>query len=312
MIPAYRATRQILHVVNACLKQDYPKEAYDVFVLAQNCDSELIHMLENKECIVWEKSFEDCPGNPYLYALNYFITSIENYAKSHSNFYDAIVLIDKDNLLHKNFLQIMHERFRQGYPAIQGRRRPFNLNTPAACFDYITEVMNDYMFRAGKAGFGLLVEISGSGMVFQFDLYKTAIRRVDLQSPVHDKAFLNELIKLNTQIFYEPCAMLFEEKTDTYHGIARQRLRWIGGQFYLFRRYFLQLCLDSLKQRKLTPIDFAFSLFKIPRSLHVTGLLFWSVLGVLFPSLSLLSFKFWFAGFILYVILVLIFLFLDH
>jgi cellulose synthase/poly-beta-1,6-N-acetylglucosamine synthase-like glycosyltransferase len=291
MLPAYKANQQFLHVVDACLAQNYPRNSFEIFVLAQHCSSEIVMQVQQKGLVVFEKSFDNCPGNPYLYALNYFICAIEEYAGDQP--YDAIVLIDKDNLLDEDFLSVINCRFQQGHVAVQGRRRPFNLETKAACFDYISETMNDQMLRAAKTAFGLSAEISGSGMAFDFNLYKRAMSRVDFQSPVHDKTFFLELIKLKTHVFYEPRAVLYEEKTESYEAITQQRTRWIGGQFYLWRKNFLKLVGMGLKELRLDPIDYAITLFKMPRSLNLTGLVFWLVFALLFPAFSLISSWHW-------------------
>lgn len=309
MLPAYKASNQLLHVIDACYSQNYPREQYDVFVLAQHCSDELIRAVRATGAIVFKKTFDDSPGNPYLFALNYFIDRIEQFAKN--NPYNAIVLIDKDNLLAENFLAVINQRFQEGRRAVQGRRRPFNLDTSAACLDYLSETMNDQMLRAAKAAFGLSAEVSGSGMAFDVDLYKKAISAVDLQSPVHDKTFYLELLKLKTHVFYEPEAILYEEKTESYHAIAGQRTRWIGGQFYLLKHNFFRLLWLGVRQMRIDPIDYAITLFKIPRSLHILGLSFWIVFGFLFPSLSMVSGVGWIYYTLGYFASILFFLIID-
>ncbi len=287
MAPAYKANNQLLHVIDACFLQNYPRNKFDVFVLAQHCSAELVHAAKEKGALVCEKTFDHSHGNPYLFALNFFIDEIERFGVNDP--YDAIVLVDKDNLLEENFLATVNQRFQEGFVAVQGKRRPFNLDTNAACFDYLSETMNDQMLRAAKAAFGLSAEVSGSGMAFDFILYKKAISAVDMQSPVHDKTFFLELLKLRAHVFYEPNAVLFEEKTESYQAITQQRTRWISGQFYLLKHNFLKLLWLGIRQMRFDPIDYAITLFKIPRALHVLGLGFWIVVGFLFPEVSLVS-----------------------
>ena len=309
MVPAYRANKQLLNVLDACLNQKYPYDKFDVFVLAQHCPAGLVKSIRQKGITVFEKTFDDCEGNSYLHALNYFITAIEKHCGK--NVYDAIVLVDKDNLLDRHFLEKINSRFAEGYRAVQGRRKPLNLDTRAACMDYVSETMNDMMFRAAKAGVGLSAEISGSGMAFDFKLYKEAITRVDFQSPVHDKTFYIELLKSGVHVFYEPEAVLFDEKTESYQGISHQRTRWMSGQFYLCRKYFFKLITLGIQQFRFDPIDYAFTLLKIPRAIHVLGLAFWLVLAVVFPDISMVSWQEW--GFYLagYFLSIIFFLIMD-
>jgi|GEM_PF-2025948 cellulose synthase/poly-beta-1,6-N-acetylglucosamine synthase-like glycosyltransferase len=294
MLPAYKAGEHFLNVVDACLKQDYPKERFRVFMLAQHCTADLVQKVKEKDVIVFEKNFDDVQGNPYLHALNYFVDRIIEFGEQQNEIFDAVLLVDKDNLLKPDFLATLNQRFNQGYVAVQGRRRPFNLDTNAACLDYASEALNDQMLRASKAAFGLSAEISGSGMAFDIHLYKKAISQVDFNSPVHDKTFLIELIKLKTFIFYEPSAILYEEKTESYEGITSQRTRWIGGQYYLWRKYFFKLIFWGITQFRLDPIDYAITLFKIPRALHVLGLGFFFFFSLVLPKLSYFHYATWF------------------
>ncbi|MBN2013133.1 glycosyltransferase family 2 protein [candidate division KSB1 bacterium] len=310
MLPAYKANRQLIHVIEACISQDYPANKFDVFVLAQHCNEEIVSEARAKGAVVFEQTFDDCNGNPYLHALNYFVREIERYGTE--NRYDAIVLVDKDNLLTINFLAVINQRFQQGHRAVQGVRRPLNLDTNAACMDFVSEIMNDSMFRAAKASTGLSVEISGSGMAFDFELYKQAISSVDFQSPIHDKTFLIELIKRNVAIFFEPNAILFEEKTDSFQSIQNQRVRWIGGQIYLCRHNFFRLIRMGIQQLRLAPIDYAFTLSKIPRALHVAGLGFWILFALLLPQVSIISGFAWTLYLAGYFISILAFLMLSN
>ncbi|MFZ5516239.1 MAG: glycosyltransferase family 2 protein [Candidatus Zhuqueibacterota bacterium] len=309
MLPAYKASNQLLHVIDACFAQKYPAEKYDVFVLAQHCSAELVQTARARGAHVCEKTFDDSPGNPYLFALNFFIESIQRHAGNRP--YDAVVLIDKDNLLQDNFLTKINQRLQEGYLAVQGRRRPFNLDTNAACFDYISETMNDQMLRSAKSALGLSAEVSGSGMAFDFNVYKRAISGVDARSPVHDKTFFLELLKMNIHVFYEPEAILFEEKTESYQAITQQRTRWIGGQFYLFKHNFFKLLRLGLQRRQWDPIDYAITLFKIPRALHVLGLGGWIVWALLFPRASMISAAVWASYSIGYFASIIFFLLLD-
>ena len=72
-----------------------------------------------------------------------------------------------------------------------------------------------------------------------------------------------ELIKLKTHVFYEPNAILYEEKTEDYGAISNQRTRWLGGQIYLFRKNFFRLIGLGIKQVRIGTVDYAFNLFKI-------------------------------------------------
>lgn len=292
MLPAYKANAQFINAIDACLAQDYGKQHFDIFVLAQKCPDDIIDAAIERGCTVFEKTFDHVDGNAYLHALNYLVMEIDKVADGEK--YDAIVLVDKDNLLDKSFLSVMNRRFNEGYRAVQGRRRPINLDTRAACFDHIAEATNDQMWRAAKAAIGLSAEISGSGMAFDFGLYKEAISTVDLQSPVHDKTFLLELIKRRVHVFFEPEALLYEEKTASYQAISQQRTRWIGGQFYLCRKNFLPLLRLAKRQHRFEPVDYALTLAKIPRSLHVLGIAGWFCFAAVFAGASLVSARHWF------------------
>lgn len=309
MIPAYRANRQLLHAVDAAQSQTYPVDHFDAFVLAQHCAPGLVEEVRRRGAVVFEQTFDDSPGNPYLFALRAFVQAIEKYASDRP--YDAVLLVDKDNLLQEDFLAVMNCRLQQGHAAVQGRRRPINLDTPAACFDYISEALNDQLLRAAKSALGLLPEVSGSGMAFDFKLYRTALARADIHSPVHDKTFFLELLRLGVVVCYEPNAVLFEEKTASYGGVRRQRQRWIGGQVYLWRKNFFRLLFRGLKQGAWHPVDYALTLSKPPHSLQLAALLGCAFAAHFMPGWALVPSKVWLGVLAIYLMCGVLLLVLD-
>jgi len=134
---------------------------------------------------------------------------------------------------------------------------------------------------------------------------------VDFKSPVHDKTFYLRLLEDEQSVIFEPSAVLYEEKTDTFENVSTQRTRWLGGQIYLARKYFIHLIRLGIKQRSLDPIDYAITLAKIPRALHVLGLSFWIVFALIFPAFSWISAFAWLVYLIAYFVAILCILLLD-
>ncbi|NTU74305.1 hypothetical protein HGB07_09295, partial [Candidatus Roizmanbacteria bacterium] len=62
---------------------------------------------------------------------------------------------------------------------------------------------------------------------------------------------------------------LHEEKTDDLQVLHAQRVRWLGVQYYIALTYGLKLLITGLKKRQWSPIDYAISLMRPPRSVQV-------------------------------------------
>ncbi|MBP2656798.1 MAG: poly-beta,6 N-acetyl-D-glucosamine synthase, partial [Firmicutes bacterium] len=97
-----------LHVLN------YPRDLYDIYVIADNCKDKTAQIAKNAGAIVNERFSLEQKGKGY--AMEWMFEKLFAQKKQ----YDAVVVFDADNLVDTNFLLEMNNRLCKGEKVIQG------------------------------------------------------------------------------------------------------------------------------------------------------------------------------------------------
>jgi cellulose synthase/poly-beta-1,6-N-acetylglucosamine synthase-like glycosyltransferase len=149
--------------------------------------------------------------------------------------YDSVVVLDADNIMAPGFLQAANDAFDRGFAAVQGHRTAKNLNTPFAILDAASEEINNHIFRKGHRVLGLSSALIGSGMAFDFTLFRDTMAGVTAHG--EDKELEMHLLAAGIRIEYLPDALVYDEKIQSAGVFAKQRKRWLAAQFGIFRQY---------------------------------------------------------------------------
>lgn len=227
MVPAYREDGIILSTANSLLKLNYPKELYDVYILADSFQTSTIRQLKELPINVLEVAFDKSTKTK---SLNEAFRRIDTH-------YDIALICDADNILARDFLLHINNAFENGAKAVQGRRVAKNLDSSFAILDACSEGINNNIFRKGANALGLSSAVIGSGMAFQYDNLKK------IMSEVHaiggfDKILQLKIVGQGTRILYLEDALIFDEKVDSSEAFQQQRKRWVSSQFIYLKQFF--------------------------------------------------------------------------
>lgn len=97
------------------LKQlNYPKDMYDIYVIADNCTDNTAEIAEKAGAIVQVRTHPTKKSKGY--ALQWMFDRLFKMDKQ----YDAVCVFDADNLVHPQFLMEMNNRLCKGDKVIQG------------------------------------------------------------------------------------------------------------------------------------------------------------------------------------------------
>lgn len=86
-----------------------------------------------------------------------------------------VVVLDADNLVDPDFLEHLNNAFYSGCSAVQTHRVAKNMNTSVAVLDAVSEEMNNSIFRKGHTKLGFSAGLIGSGMAFEYDIFRKII-----------------------------------------------------------------------------------------------------------------------------------------
>ncbi|QMW05835.1 glycosyltransferase [Spirosoma foliorum] len=255
MIPSYREDTVILEAAQASLDQDYPSDRFDVVVIADSLRPDTIAKLRSLPVQVIEVSFE----------VSTKAKALQEAVSALPAIYDVALILDADNVMAPDCLTKLGPVFKQGWKAVQGHRTAKNTNTSVAILDAISEEMNNYLLRKGQRALGMSATLIGSGMAFEYQLFKEFLPQVQVVSGF-DKETEMVLLRQRIPVEYVESAMIYDEKVQNQQVFERQRTRWMAAQLRVLRTNFW----PGLKELFNGNIDYANKVFQamlLPRIL---------------------------------------------
>ena len=114
------------------------------------------------------------------------------------------------------------------YDAIQCHRCAKNADNDVAVLDGASEEINNTIFRKAHNRLGMSSALIGSGMCFNYELFKKNVFK--LSTAGEDREM--EALLLHQEVFikYAPDIHVFDEKVSNQDNFQRQRMRWMTAQ----------------------------------------------------------------------------------
>ncbi|MDO5033700.1 MAG: glycosyltransferase family 2 protein [Eubacteriales bacterium] len=226
-----------------CLnKLDYPRELYQVFVIADNCQDRTAALAREYGAQVYER--HDLSKATKGYALGWFF---QKTLPGPLQDFDHCVIFDADNLVDKDFLKIMDRQVQAGGQLLVGYRDSTNpgANVIAGSNALFWYVQSRFMHHArGRLGLAL-TSVSGTGFSFDLDLIRE--QGWHTQTVTEDVEFTMQMILRGVQGVYVRQAIFYDEQVTGFRQMLRQRLRWSVGTVQTLRLYGPALWRRSVK-----------------------------------------------------------------
>ena len=223
LIPAYKEDNVIMDCVRSVLEQRYPHDRFVVVVISDRMSEETNRRLSRLPLRLINVEFEN---STKARSLN---TAMDRIGDA----YDVAVVLDADNVVASTFLSEINAAFDAGWQAVQAHRTAKNMNTDVAVLDALSEEVNNSIFRKGHCAAGLSSALIGSGMAFDYALYKTLLR--DIHSVAEDRALEFALFRRRVRIVYLPDTPVWDEKIQSAAHFSNQRRRWLSAQYQYVR-----------------------------------------------------------------------------
>ena len=230
LFPAYKEDRVILPVVESFLQQHYPQELYKVIIISDHMQETTNERLAQLPITLLKANYEN---SSKAKALNF---AMDHFGRDE---FDAVVILDADNIVDTNFLLEINKVFDAGVQAIQAHRTAKNRNTDIAVLDGLSEEVNNSIFRRGHVRLDISSALIGSGMIFNYQWFHDNVKH--LVTTGEDKEL--EVLLLKQRIFIEFLdeVYVYDEKTQGEKGFYNQRRRWLATQFAQWGRVFKDL-----------------------------------------------------------------------
>jgi len=273
LIPGYKEDRVIVDVARDALNQNYPKQSYEVVVIADSFKPETVKELQTLPIHVVEVKFEKSTKSKSLNAAMQEI----------GDDFDIALILDADNLMLPDFLNKIAGVFDGTVKAVQGHRIAKNMNTSMAVLDAISEEINNRIFRKGHRVLGLSSALIGSGMAFEYKWFKSLMQEVKAIGGF-DKELELRMLKSRYRIEYHPDAYVLDEKVQQKEVFASQRKRWLSAQFIYFGRYIGVGLKELFLRANVDLFDKVIQMIQLPRLIliglltligFITGIITW-------------------------------------
>lgn len=282
LYPAYNEDRVIVNSVQKFLAQYYPYNCFHVAVISDHMQPETNQKLSELPITLLQPVFEK---SSKAKAMQYAMDQIKED-------YDFIVILDADNVVGPHFLEQLNTECAKGYKAIQCHRCAKNSNNDVAVLDGVSEEINNTIFRKAHNRLGLSSALIGSGMCFDYELFKENVFK--LSSVGEDKELEAHLLLQKVFIKYEPDIHVFDEKVSNKENFQKQRLRWMTAQI---QSLFMQLphLPYAIRTGNIDYINKTIQQALIPRSMLVVGAFVVCIFMTIFSLLLSLSWyiKWW-------------------
>jgi len=273
LYPAYNEDQVIVNSVQKFLAQYYPYSSFRVAVISDHMLPETNQKLSELPIILLQPVFEK---SSKAKAMQYAMKQIKED-------YDFIVILDADNVVEPHFLEQLNTECAKGYKAIQCHRCAKNSDNDVAVLDGVSEEINNTIFRKAHNRIGLSAALIGSGMCFDYQLFKENVFK--LSSIGEDKELEAHLLLQKVFIKYEPDIHVFDEKVSSKDNFQKQRLRWMTAQI---QSLFMQLphLPYAIRTGNIDYVNKTIQQALIPRSMLVMGAfvvcIFTTVFSVIF------------------------------
>lgn len=268
-IPAYKEDVVILEVALDATLQEYPKEMFDIIVIADKLKPETIIKLKAMPIIVIEVVFEKSTKSK---SLNRAFELLPNN-------YDYALILDADNIMERNYIQKLNNAFDKGFFGVQGHRVAKNINTSVAILDAASEEINNHIFRRANRALGLSSSLIGSGMAFEYKPFKEIMQGIDAVGGF-DKELELYMAKHRLKIDYIEDAFVYDEKVESFDNFSNQRKRWLSAQFIYLRRSFASALKLLITEGNIDFFNRSFQHIFLPRVLLLGSITFFTLLSI--------------------------------
>lgn len=221
------------NLVNSLHNQTYPRENFQVFVVADNCDEGDKTAQIARECgaTVYERH---CPEKARKgWALEFLFDNIEKDFGIQS--FDGYLFFDADNVVSRDYLERMNEAFSTGVDGVIGYRNSKNFDQNWISAHYSIHFMRSTMtLHRPRGRLNLCTHIAGTGYLLSSEMLKNGWHYHSLTEDT--QATMDFAVK-GKRIEYCEAAEFYDEQPYQFKVMWRQRLRWAKGRMACFFRY---------------------------------------------------------------------------
>jgi cellulose synthase/poly-beta-1,6-N-acetylglucosamine synthase-like glycosyltransferase len=255
IIPAYKEDEVILASAKSFLQQNFPNGCYKTIVIADELKEETIEALISGGTQVCK--LPELEKRNKANAINYLLSRL-------NETFDNCIIMDADNIVHPDFVLRMNGYLASGAKVVQARRVSKNADNRLSLLDTYSEIINNHIFRKGQRELGFSSSLIGSGMAFDFQLFKELMQDMNVFSGF-DKELELRILERKIKIEYAEDVVVFDEKVSSHEVFVNQRRRWIYAQLHFLSKNYKRAFYQVIANRNFDYGNKVLQFFLLPR-----------------------------------------------
>jgi len=300
LIPAHNEELLLGRLLKSIGEQDYPKDMYDVLVIADNCTDHTAVVARCNGASTIERI--DLCNTGKGHAIKYGLECIA------STEYDAVFVVDADSIIASSALSELDRAIQHGARIMQCYNGVINAND--SWFTRLMDVSRSFgneVLGPAKEKVGLSSHLMGNGMCFVRDVI---IRYGwDAFTVGEDWEYYAKVVLQGERVAFANKARVYHNESVNLRQATTQRLRWSGGRFAVAAKHGARLFFNGMSCGSLMKIDAALPLLFPNPSLGISLTILMLLLCLLTPGsmrpgnyiawfllLSILQFGFFLVG----------------
>lgn len=239
IIPAHNEASVIFNTVKDLMEnQEYPKELYDVYVIADNCTDDTAALAEAAGARVLVHNDENPEHRMAAYPVQF---AVDYLMKLEEEPYDFILRIDADNHVNKEFSSLMNDAFQSGVDLARSYEGSINATqnfyTKACSLFYIFD--SRYGSRV-RERIGIAAHINGSGSMMSMKMLKEC-GGFDALSISEDAEFNFNRMLEGYKGHYVEDAVCYEDMPSSFRDTLNRNRRIGSGSMKLLKTKLLKM-----------------------------------------------------------------------
>jgi len=272
LVPAHNEELLVSTLCQSLQQIDYPKEYYEIFIIADNCNDRTADICSLYPLQVLERHEPDNGGKGQALAWGLQQISLGQF--------DAVFIVDADNYVDPVILRELSCLLNQGEQAIQCYNAVGNRDDSwFTQLLFVSRTIGNLLYHEAKYRLGLSSYLMGNGLCFKSELLQK--KGWTAFSAGEDWEYYAQLVEDNIKIGFAAKARVFHQESRSLNQATSQRLRWSSGRFSIARTLGLRLLIKGVKERNWLVFDASFPLIFPNYSLQINltlGALFFAFL----------------------------------
>lgn len=232
IVCAHNEANVLEHLLDSLDAQDYPKEFWHVYVLADHCTDGTAKRAKKYPFVT---AFERKDG-PQTGKGDVLTWGIAKILREKSDTLDAFLLFDADNVAKSDFMSRMNEALNKGETIVQGNRlagEPYRSIITQWYAIYWSAYTFLYSYPRQKLG--LSAFLTGTG----FAVRKELLEKYGWHTSTitEDVEFAFQQCLRRDRVSFCVDAICYDEQPSNFFVMMRQLARWCTGSYQIFYKY---------------------------------------------------------------------------